>query len=44
MSMLIEGLQKDADMVTKWAENSGLKLSTKKTQLFSLEERRGKGS
>ena len=33
INTLREGLEDDADNVMKWAENNGLKLNTKKTQL-----------
>ena len=36
ITTLREGLEDDADNVMKWAENNGLKLNTKKTQLLLI--------
>ena len=36
INTLREGLEEDADNVMKWAENNGLKLNTKKTQLLLI--------
>ena len=40
VNTLRKGLEEDADNVMKWAENNGLQLNTKKTQLLLLGRKR----